>query len=82
MPKLNYLLPRLVANQKCPSSSTGQKQHHWAITTNVKSSIGDNVAVEFVCERCGRRHTEFFSKNEYELKIRHLVEEKEKNYVC
>ena len=72
--KFNFLLPRILQNERCQ----GERFHSWVLTGLVKALPGDHRAVDFYCKICGKRHTEIFTTEEYDKKIKISIERVEK----
>lgn len=65
--KLNHLVPKYDANQKCNKEQKDSKQHFWVLSGRIETTISNMVSIDFICKYCGKRTTNFLSVDEYKL---------------
>lgn len=65
--KLNHLVPRADANQKCNKTDPNSKQHFWALSGRIETTISNMISIDFICKYCNKRTTNFLTVDEYKL---------------
>lgn len=65
--KLNHLVPKYDANQRCNKNEPNSKQHFWVLTGRIETTISNMISIDFICKYCNKRTTNFLTVDEYKL---------------
>lgn len=59
MASCNYMIKSTLSKERCAASNTG-KLHKWNPSGSIKAMPGGNYGVDFRCNACNKRVTEFY----------------------
>ena len=75
--KLNHLVSKYEANQKCAKDNPDSKQHYWILSGRIERTVSNMISVDFICKFCNKRTTNFLTEEQYKVNQKLL----EDNYV-
>ena len=63
MASYNYMIKGILSKQKCTASITG-KLHRWKPLGSIRGMPGESYGIDFCCETCNKRVTEFYRSSD------------------
>jgi|694.fasta_scaffold77397_3 hypothetical protein len=63
--KLNHLVPKYDANQKCDKHDPTSKTHYWLPSGRIEATVSNLVSVDFACKYCNKRTTNFLTEEQF-----------------
>lgn len=64
-----HLMPKSTQKQKC----AGGRKHRWMPSGTIEAKVGDNIRVDFYCNRCSKSEVVFLSLQQFRLHERLLM---------